>query len=77
MSWNIGDNRSLFVKLKLNLGFYHVVVTTLKTSPEKPTLIVVEIQQLPNMGKTLSKREISCLKNNIEWKEKNVCKPPD
>ena len=61
MSWNIGDNRNLFLKLKSKLGFYHVVLSTPKTSPEKLTLTVVEVQQLPDVEKTDSKEEISCL----------------
>ena len=35
MSWNIGENRNLFLKLKSKFGFYQVVPTTPKTSPEK------------------------------------------
>ena len=62
MSWSIGDNRNFFLKLKSKLGLYHVVLTTPKTSPEKLTLTVVEMQQLPNIEKTDSKEEISCLK---------------
>ena len=65
MSWNIGDNRNFFLKLKSNLGLYHVVLTTPKTSPEKLTLTVVEMQQLPEIEKTDSKEEISCLKWTI------------
>ena len=45
MSWNIGDNENLPLNLKTNLGLYHFVLTTPKTSPEKPTLTVVEMQQ--------------------------------
>ena len=52
MSWNIGDNRNLFLKLKSKLGLYHVVLTTPKTSPAKLTLTVVEMQQLPDIEKT-------------------------
>ena len=33
-SWNIGDNRNLFLKLKSKLGFHHVVLTTQKLFPE-------------------------------------------
>ena len=66
MSWNIGDNRNLFLKLKSKLGLYHVVLPTPKTSPEKNTLTIVEMQQLPDIEKTGSKKELSCLKwNNI------------
>ena len=52
MSWNIGDYRNVFLKLKFKIGLYHVVLTTPKTSPEKLTLTVVEIQQLPDIDKT-------------------------
>ena len=62
MSGNIGDDRNLFLKLKSKLGLYRVVLTTPKTSPEKFTLTVVEMQQLPDIEKTDSKEEISCLK---------------
>ena len=61
MSWDIGDNRNLFLKLKLKLGFCHVVLTTPKSSPEKLTLTLVEMQQLPDIEKTDSKKEISRL----------------
>ena len=44
MSWNIGDKRNLFLKLKSKLGLYHVVLTTPKTFPKKLTLTVVETQ---------------------------------
>ena len=59
MSWNIGDNRNLFLKLKSKLGLYQVVHTTPKTSPEKLTLTVVEMQPLPDIEKTDSKKQIS------------------
>ena len=62
MSWNIEGNRNLCLKLNPYLGLYHVVLTTPKTSPEKFTLTVVEMQQLPDIEKTDSKEEISCLK---------------
>ena len=52
MSWNIGDNGNIFLKLKSEFGLYQIVLTTPKTSPEKPTLTVVEIQQLPDVEKT-------------------------
>ena len=65
MSWNIGDNRNLFLKLKSKLGRYHVVLTVPRTSPEKLTLTVVEMQQLPDIEKTDSKKDISCLKWTI------------
>ena len=43
MSWNIGENRNLILKLKSKLGLYHVVLTTPKTSTEKNSLTLVEI----------------------------------
>ena len=73
MSWNIGDKSNLFLNLKSKFGLYHVVLTTPKTSPEKFTLIVVEMQQLPDIEKTDSKEEISCLKWTIYNGRKKVC----
>ena len=61
MSWNIGDNSNLFLKLKSKLRLYHVVLTTPKISPEKLTLTVVEMQQLPDIEKIDSEEEIICL----------------
>ena len=65
MSWKFGYKRNLFLKLKPKLGLFHVLLTTPKTSPEKLTLTVVEMQQLPDIEKTDSKEEISCLKMTI------------
>ena len=62
MIWNNGDNGNLSLTLKSKLGLYHVVLTTQKTSPEKLTLTVVEMQQLPDIEKTDFKEEITCLK---------------
>ena len=53
----------LFLKLKSKLRLYHVVLTTPKTSPEKITLTLVEMQQMPEIKNLNSKNEISCL----EW----------
>ena len=47
------------------MGLYHVVLITLKCSPEKSTLTSVEMQQLPGIEKVDSKNEISCLKWTI------------
>ena len=65
MSWNIGHKRNLFVKLKSKLGLYHVALTTPKTSPEKLSSTVVKMQQLPDIEKTDSKEDVSCLKWTI------------
>ena len=73
MSWNIGENRNLFLKLKSNLGFFHVVLTTPKSSPEKITLTLVEMQQLPEIEKVDSRNEISCLKWNLYNGRRKVC----
>ena len=64
MSWNIGDTRNLFLKLKTKSGLYHVELRS-KDSPEKITLTLVETQQLPVIEKVDSKNEISCLKWTI------------
>ena len=61
MSWNIADNRNLFLKLKWKLGPYHVGLSTPKTFREKLTLTVVEMQQMPYIEKTDSKEEVFCL----------------
>ena len=73
MSWNIGDNRNLFLKLKSKLGLFHVVLTTPKTSPEKITVTVVEMQQLPDSEKADSKEEIPCLKWTKYNGRRKVC----
>ena len=73
MSWNIGDYRILFLKLKTKLGLYHVVLKTPRNSPEKNTLTVVEMQQLPDIEKFDSKEEISCLKWTLYNGRIKVC----
>ena len=72
MSWNIGDNRNLFLKLKSKLGLYHVELRS-KDSPGKITLTLVETQQLPDIEKTDSKDEISCLKWTIYNGRRKIC----
>ena len=74
MSWNIGDNRNLFLKLKSKLGLYHVELRSKpKQSSGKITLYLVETQQLPDIGKVDSKDEISCLKWTIYNGRRKVC----
>ena len=73
MIWNIRENRNLFLKLKSKLGLYHVVLRTPKTSPEKITLALVEMQQLLENEKVDSKNEISCLKFTIYNSRRKVC----
>ena len=73
MSWNTGDIGNLIHKLKSNLRLYHVVLTSPKISPPKDTLTVVEMQQLPNIPKTDSKKEISRLKGTIYIRRCKVC----
>ena len=72
MSWNIGDNRKLFLKLKTKFGLYHVELKT-KDSPEKITPTLVETQQLPDIQKVGSKEEIACLKWTIYNGRRKVC----
>ena len=73
MSWTVGDKRNLFLKLKSKMGLYHVVLTTPKTSLEKPTLTLVEMQQLSDIEKIVSKDEISCLKWTTYKGRRKVC----
>ena len=73
MRWNIGDNTKLFLKLEPKFGLFHVVLTAPKTFTEKLKLTVVEMQQLPDIGKTDSKEYISCLKRTICNCRKQVC----
>ena len=73
MSWNIGENRNLFLNLKSKLGLYHVVLTTPRTSRKKMTLTLVEMQQLPEIEKVGCENEISCLKWTIYNGSKKVC----
>ena len=73
MSWKIGDNRNLFLKLKSKLGIYPLVLTTPKTSHEKLTLTVVGMQQLPDNEKTDSKEEMFRLKWTIYNRKAKVC----
>ena len=72
MSWNIGDNRKLFLKLKTKLGLYHVELRS-KDSPGKITLTLVETQQLPDIEKVASKDEVFCLKWTIYSGRRKVC----
>ena len=72
MSWNIGDNRKLFLKLKTKLGLYHVELRS-KDSPEKAKLTLVETQKFPDIEKVDSKDEISCLKWTIYNGSRKVC----
>ena len=73
MSWNIGDNRNLFLKLKSKLGLYRIVLTSPKTSPGKNTQTVVEMQQLPDIERTDSKEELTCLKGTIHDGRRKIC----
>ena len=63
----------LFLKLKSKLVFYHVVLTTPKTSPDKTTFNLIEMQQLPEIEKVDSKIEIYCLKRTIYNGRRKVC----
>ena len=72
MSWNIADNRNLFLKWKTKVGLYHVELKS-KDSPEKNTLTLVETQQLPDIEKTDSRDEISCVKWTIYNGRRKVC----
>ena len=66
MSWNIGDNRNLFLKLTTKLGLYHIELRSKhKIFSEKITLTQVETQQMPDFEKADSEDEISCLNGHF------------
>ena len=73
MSWNFGDNSNLIRQLKSNLGLHLVVLTLSKTSLETLKLTEVETQQLPDIGETGFKEEISCLKWTLYNVRRKVC----
>ena len=73
MSWNFGNIRNLFLKLKTKLGRYHVELGKPKDSPEEITLTLVETQQLADIEKVDSKDEFSRLKWTIYIGRRNVC----
>ena len=62
MSWNIGDNRNVFLKLRTKFGLYHVLLTSSEQTPKKVNVAIVEMQQLPEVGKFDSEIEIFCLR---------------
>ena len=72
MSWNIGDNRNIFPKLKTKLGLSHVELRS-KDSPKKTKLTLVETQQLPDIEKSDSRDEISCWKWTIYNGRTKIC----
>ena len=72
MSWNIGDNRNLFLKLKRKLGLYHVELKC-RDSPEKIRLTLVKTQQFPDIEKSDSRNEFSCSKWTIYNGRRKVC----
>ena len=63
---------NFFLKLKTKLGLYHVELRS-KDSPGKTTLTLVETRQLPDIEKTDSKDEISCLKWTIYNGRRKIC----
>ena len=74
MSWNIGDNRNVFLKLRTNLGLYHVEHRSKpENCPEKNLLTLVETQQMPDIENVDSKDEIFCLKWTIYNDRRKVC----
>ena len=72
-SWNIADDRNLFLKVKSKLGFYQIVFTTPKTSSENYTLAVVEMQQLQYIEKIDSKEKICFPKRTFYTGRRKVC----
>ena len=71
MSWNIGENRNLFLRIKTKLGLYHVVLTKRKSSLTNITLTIAELQQLPELEQC--EDEYSCLKWTIYNGRRKIC----
>ena len=65
MSWNIGDYRNLFLKLKTKLGLYQVELKN-EDSPENITLTMVETQQLPWRCKNFISKSDALNKNSYK-----------
>ena len=72
MSWNIGENRNLLLKLKWKLGLSHVVLTTPNTSPKKYHNLSWNATVAGNW-KVDSKNKISWLKWTIFNGIRKVC----
>ena len=51
MIWNVGDKMNFLLKLKTELGLYHVVFRTTRTSSKKRILTVVVRQKVPDIEK--------------------------
>ena len=73
MSWNIRDNRNLFLRLKTKLGLFHVELRKPKHSLEKITPTLVETQQLTAIEKIDSKSGSFCLKKTIYNGRRKLC----
>ena len=74
MSWNFGDKRNFFLKLKTKLGRSPVEHRSKpKDSPEQITLALVETLKLPDIEKFDSKDEIFCLKWTNYNGRRKVC----
>ena len=73
MSWNIEDNRIVFLKLRTKLGLSHVLLTSSEQTPKKVSLTVVEMQQLPEVGQFDSEKEISCPRSIIFNGRRKIC----
>ena len=72
MSWNLENNRNLFVQPKSKMGPYHVVVKTPKNSPERLTLTVVEMQKNRHWNHWFKRKNILLTETNYNAGRK-VC----
>ena len=55
------------------MGRYHILSTLSEQTPKKVSLTIVEMQQLPKVGKFDSENEISCLRWIIFNGRRKVC----
>ena len=74
MNWSIWNIRNLLLKLQTKIGHSQVVPTTPKTSREKLTLTVFEMQQVPvpNVEQSEPQKLAAWNRQNIMADEKNV-----
>ena len=73
MSWNFGDFRNEFHKLKTKLAVHHIVLITAKASPGEPTLTVLEMHKLRDFENIDPKKQLSCQKWTINTSRRKVC----
>ena len=73
MSSNNAENSNQFLKLKPEIGLYHLVVETKITSTGNFARSFVEMQQIINIDETDHKNEIACVKWTKSVGRRQLC----